>query len=77
MDAQKEYEQALLKIKVLERAIDEYQETAKNLIEITKSLETQIYRIKKDKDGKYIFVYSEGRIADKYKIATENIKEKK
>jgi hypothetical protein len=76
MDLQKEYAQALLKIKVLERAIDEYQETAKNLVEITKSLETQIYRIKKDEDGKYIFVYSEGRIAEKYKIATDNIKGK-
>jgi len=76
MDAQQKYEQALLKIKVLEKAINEYQQTSDNLTEITKSLETQIYRIRKDKEGKYIFVFSEGRVAEKYKITTEHIKGK-
>jgi PAS domain-containing protein len=74
MDIQKEFERAEIKIKVLEKSIEQYQEKAKNLVEITKSLETQIFRIKKDDVGRYIFVFSEGRIADKYMITTDHIK---
>lgn len=73
MDKNIGIEQALLKIQILEKAINEYQEKAKNLVEITKSLDTQIYRIKKDKEGKYIMIFSEGMIAEKYKMTTENI----
>jgi len=73
MDIQKEYEQALIKIQVLEKAIEQYQHKAKDLVEITKSLETQIFRIKKDNAGRYVFVFSEGRIADKYNITSDKI----
>ena len=73
MDIKEEYEQSLIKIQVLEKAIEQYQNNSKNLVEITKSLETHIFRIKKDESGKYIFVFSEGRIAEKYNITTDQI----
>jgi hypothetical protein len=76
MEKQNEYEKAVLKIKALKKAINNYQEKEKNLTEITKSLETQIYRVKRGNDGKYILVFSEGRIADKYKISTQFVKGK-
>ncbi len=76
MEKQNEYEKAVLKIKALKKAINDYQEKGKNLTDITKSLETQIYRVKRGIDGKYILIFSEGRIADKYKISTQFVKGK-
>jgi transcriptional regulator with PAS, ATPase and Fis domain len=68
-----DYKQALCKIKELQKAIWEAQEKAKNLTDITKSLETQIFRVAKDKKGKYIAVFSEGQIAEKFKITTADV----
>lgn len=76
MFTQQDYDQALEKTRILEKAINEHLEKANILAAITKSLETQIYRIKKDKEGKYILIFNEGRIADKYEMTTDLIQGK-
>jgi len=54
MDKQKEHEQALLQIQVLERAIKDYQANAKNLTDDHQKSpgKPRFFRIKKLKDGK-------------------------
>jgi len=71
-----DYTQALSKIDELQKAIFEAQEKAKNLTDITKSLETHIFRVRKDNNGRYIIVFSEGQIAEKYQMTTADVKGK-
>jgi PAS domain-containing protein len=76
MDLQIEYEKTLQEIQVLEKEIEEYDEKAKKLIDITKSLETQIFIVKKDDKGQYILIFSEGQIAEKLQMTTALVKGK-
>lgn len=73
MDKQQQYDLALQKIQDLQTAINVYQQKTQNLFEITKSLETQIYRIIKNESGKYVYTFSEGKVAENFNIATDNI----
>jgi PAS domain-containing protein len=69
--------QALQEIQNLEKAIEEYMNLTSELIDITKSLETQIYRIRKDENGEYRLIFNEGKIAERYNISTSFIYDKK
>jgi len=76
MNTQETYAQSIQKIKELKKLIREKQQGVKDLIKITESLEIHIFRIGRNTAGEYIFLYSEGKIPEKNKITTRNVKDK-
>lgn len=76
MNVQETYSQSVQKIKELKKLIRNKQQEVKDLQKITESLEIHIFRIGKNTAGEYIFIYSEGKISEKNKITTRNVKGK-
>jgi hypothetical protein len=76
MNTKETYAQSIKRIKELKKLIHEKQQEVKDLIKITESLEIHIFRIGRNTTGEYIFLYSEGKIPEKNKITTRNVKGK-
>lgn len=76
MDLQKQFDAALEKIKTLEKEIETSDIELKYLNKVMDSFDGLIFRCKRNAQNDYIFTYSEGTLANKYKIKTSQILEK-
>lgn len=76
MGTQKQLEDALAQIDLLEKKLSQSREKESNLLKILENLDSQIFSIKKNSDGEYTPFFSVGKIAQKYNIQTEQVKGK-
>lgn len=77
MDLQNKIDASQKEILLLEKKLKNLFEEEKEISSLIESLDDQIYRIRKDKDGDYIIMYNEGKIAEKYGLRTKQIQGKK
>ena len=76
MGTQKQLEDALAQIDLLEKKLSECCKKESKLLKIIGTLDSQIFNCIKNSDGEYTPVFSEGKIANKYNFKTEQIKGK-
>ena len=74
MDLQKKTQEAVKRIKSLEKILEQNIETDHELERLIQSLDDQIFCIQKDEDNDYIITYNEGKIAESFNLKTEQIK---
>ena len=71
MNLQKKTEEALQRIKSLEKILEDKIETDNELMKLIESLDDQIFCIQKDEDDDYIITFNEGKIAENFNLKTD------
>lgn len=73
MGTQRQLEDALAQIDLLEKKLTECCEKESKLLKIIENLDSQIFNCIKNSAGEYTPVFSEGKIARKYNFNTEQL----
>lgn len=73
MDLQNQIDAAQKEILLLEEKLKDLLEEEEEISSLIDSLDDQIYKIQKDKDGDYIIMYNEGKIAEINGLRTKQI----
>lgn len=76
MSIQKQLNEAQARIEQLEKELGQSQNNETDLLKIIESLDSHIFRCKKDDNGNFIPLFSEGKLARKFNIDTKNIEGK-
>ncbi|MGQ1891099.1 ATP-binding protein [Thermophagus sp. OGC60D27] len=76
MAISEELKRAQIKIRLLERELDQVRQKENEFYRIIETLESHIFRCKKDEKGEIIPLFSEGKIARRYRMRTHQVQGK-